>query len=38
MGAKRATSGPNQEPRSQNIVLFGCQSVSFLSLRTVVRA
>jgi hypothetical protein len=36
-----ATSGPNQEPRSPNIELIGCQSVRqwprFLSLRTVVR-
>jgi hypothetical protein len=35
------TSGPNQEPRSPNVELIGCQSVrqrsSFLSLRTVVR-
>jgi hypothetical protein len=38
----RATSGPNQEPRSPNVELIGCQSVrqwsSFLSLRTDVRA
>ena len=33
----RATSGPNQEPRSQNVELIGCQSarqwLSFLGLR-----
>jgi hypothetical protein len=37
-----ATSGPNQEPRSPNIELIGCQSVrqwsSFHGLRTDVRA
>jgi hypothetical protein len=39
---KSALSGPNREPRSQTVVLIGCQSVrlwsSFLGLRTVVRA
>ena len=38
----RAISGPNREPKSQNVDVIGCQRVrrglSFLSLRTVVRA
>jgi hypothetical protein len=41
-GQLSSTSGPNHEPRSQNVELIGCQSVrqwsGFLSLRTVVRS